>query len=73
MELQSINVSLPKEIEFNNEKIQTGIFKKPVTGSVDITQFNVTGDQQVDLKIMAENIKPFMVFRPITMSIGKAP
>jgi len=50
MELKSINVSLPKEIEFNNEKIQTGIFKQPVTGSVAITPFNVTGDQQVDLK-----------------------
>ena len=50
MELVSINVSLSKEIEFNNEKIQTGIFKKPVAGSVAITQFNVTGDQQVDLK-----------------------
>lgn len=50
MELLSINVSLPKEIEFNNENIQTGIFKKPVSGSVEVTQFNVTGDQQVDLK-----------------------
>jgi MOSC domain-containing protein YiiM len=50
VELKSINVSLPKEIEFNNEKMQTGIFKKPMSGSVAITQFNVTGDQQVDLK-----------------------
>jgi MOSC domain-containing protein YiiM len=50
MKLKSINVSLPKEIVFNNEKMQTGIFKKPVSGSVAITQFNVTGDQQVDLK-----------------------
>jgi MOSC domain-containing protein YiiM len=50
MELKSINVSLPKEIVFNNEKIQTGIFKKSVSDSVAITQFNVTGDQQVDLK-----------------------
>jgi MOSC domain-containing protein YiiM len=49
MELTSINVSLPKEIMFNNEKIQTGIFKKPVTGPVAITQFSVSGDQQVDL------------------------
>jgi len=50
MELKSINISLPKEVEHNGERIQTGIFKKPVTGSVQITDSHVSGDQQVDLK-----------------------
>ncbi len=50
MELKSINISLSKEVEYNGERIQTGIFKKPVTGTVQITETHVAGDQQVDLK-----------------------
>jgi MOSC domain-containing protein YiiM len=50
MKLISVNVSLPKEIEFNNEVVKTGIFKKPITGSIAVTHLNLAGDQQVDLK-----------------------
>lgn len=49
MELVSINTSLAKEVEYNGERIQTGIFKKPVEGSVQITDSHISGDQQVDL------------------------
>lgn len=49
MELASINVSQPQQIEFNHTLISTGIFKKPIAGSVKVSQLNIAGDQQVDL------------------------
>jgi len=50
MQLLSVNVSLPVDVKFNNKPISTGIFKKPVDGSVAVSQFNLAGDQQVDLE-----------------------
>jgi len=50
MQLLSVNVSLPVDINVNNQPISTGIFKKPVNGSVTVSQFNLAGDQQVDLE-----------------------
>ena len=50
MELVSVNVSLPREVDYNGELIRTGIFKKPINGTVTITETHVDGDQQVDLK-----------------------
>ncbi len=50
MKLVSVNVSLPIEIDYNNTRISTSIFKKPVTGKVAISEFKLAGDQQVDLE-----------------------
>jgi len=50
MNVLSVNVSLPVEIEFNNKTISTSIFKKPVEGLIPVSQLNLKGDQQVDLE-----------------------
>ena len=50
MKLVSVNVSLPREVNYNGKLISTGIFKKPINGTVTITETHVEGDQQVDLK-----------------------
>ena len=50
MKLVSVNVSLPVEIDYNNTRISTSIFKKPVTDSVAVGEFKLAGDQQVDLE-----------------------
>ena len=50
MQVLSINVSLPVEIEYNNKTITTGIFKKPIEGRVELSKVNFSGDQQVDLE-----------------------
>ena len=52
MELLSINVSLPVEIEIENEGkvVTTGIFKQPINGSIYIYKHNLSGDKQADLK-----------------------
>ncbi|NOQ82346.1 MAG: MOSC domain-containing protein [Methylophaga sp.] len=50
MQLLSVNVSQAVEIEYNGKKISTSIFKKPVDGNIDVAEFNLAGDQQVDLE-----------------------
>ena len=50
MKLLSVNVSLAKQVQFNQKTISTGIFKQPVSGAVEVSPFKLAGDQQVDLK-----------------------
>ena len=50
MKLLSVNVSQPVEINYNGKQISTSIFKKPVDGSITVSEFNLAGDQQVDLE-----------------------
>ena len=49
MELISINVSLPIDIEYEGKILSTGIFKKPVDSPVYVSRNNLAGDRQVDL------------------------
>ena len=50
MKLLSVNVSQPVEIDYNNARISTSIFKNPVDGDIEVSRFNLAGDQQVDLE-----------------------
>lgn len=50
MIVRSVNISLPKQVQYKDKLVSTGIFKQPVSGRIEINQFNLTGDQQVDLK-----------------------
>src|SRR5215475_4872013 len=47
----SVNVGLPREIEWNGRIVRTSIFKEPVTGRVRVAKLNVEGDQQSDLAV----------------------
>jgi len=49
MKLISVNVGLPRLIEYNGETISTGIFKEPVSGTVKVKKLNLEGDGQADL------------------------
>jgi MOSC domain-containing protein YiiM len=49
--LVSINVGLPREVEWRGEVVTTSIFKSPVTGSVRVDRLNLAGDQQSDLTV----------------------
>jgi MOSC domain-containing protein YiiM len=53
MKLLSVNVGLPREIEWNGRIVRTSIFKEPVTGRVRVARLNVDGDQQSDLTVHA--------------------
>lgn len=49
MDLVSVNVGLPKSVQFKADCVRTGIFKQPVSGQVSLMQTNVEGDGQADL------------------------
>ena len=48
MKVLSVNVSLPKEVEFGDRTVTTGIFKEPVSGRVMLRTLNLDGDKQAD-------------------------
>jgi len=49
MTLLSINVSGPREVDHDDKRVQTGIFKQPVDGRVMLRRLNLDGDGQADL------------------------
>src|SRR5438105_6926388 len=51
MKLLSVNVGLPREVEWNGKIIRTSIFKAPVSGRVRVAKLNLEGDQQSDLSV----------------------
>jgi MOSC domain-containing protein YiiM len=51
MKLLSVNVGLPRELEWKGQIVRTSIFKEPVAGRVRVSTLNVEGDQQSDLTV----------------------
>ena len=51
MKLLSVNVSRPKEVNYNGQRVSTGIFKEAVAGRVRLRQHNLEGDGQGDLAV----------------------
>jgi MOSC domain-containing protein YiiM len=46
-----VNVALPKEIDFEGQRLTTGIFKEPIEGRIRIRTLNLDGDRQADLSV----------------------
>ncbi|AGY59857.1 MOSC domain-containing protein [Gloeobacter kilaueensis] len=51
MKLISVNVGLPREVEWKGKIISTGIFKEPVGNRVMVRALNLDGDGQADLTV----------------------
>jgi MOSC domain-containing protein YiiM len=51
MNVVSINVGLPREVEAQGTIVLTSIFKAPVSGPVRVRRLNLEGDQQSDLNV----------------------
>ena len=51
MKLLSVNVGLPREIEWQGKLVRTSIFKSPVSGNVRVKTLNLEGDEQSDLSV----------------------
>jgi MOSC domain-containing protein YiiM len=49
--LISLNVGLPREVNWKGRTATTGIFKEPVTGPVMLRTLNLDGDRQADLSV----------------------
>lgn len=50
MKVRSVNISLPKQVQYKDKTVSTGIFKQAVSSRVAINELNLAGDEQVDLK-----------------------
>ena len=51
MKLVSLNVARPRLIVYNGKTINTGIFKQPVAGPIQLRTLNLDGDRQADLSV----------------------
>lgn len=51
MRLVSVNVGLPREIEWRGRTVWTSIFKTPIDRRLRVTLLNLEGDQQSDLSV----------------------
>lgn len=51
MHVLSVNVGLPRRIQWRGRTIETGIFKEPVAGRVTVEPLNLRGDRQADLSV----------------------
>ena len=51
MKLVSLNVARPRLIVYNGKTINTGIFKEPASGPVQLRTLNLDGDRQADLTV----------------------
>src|SRR5262245_25306653 len=51
MRVVSVNVGLPREVEWKGRVVTTGIFKTPVAARVALRALNLEGDRQADLTV----------------------
>jgi MOSC domain-containing protein YiiM len=51
LRLISVNVGLPRAVNWNDQTVMTGIFKEPVGGPVMLRTLNLDGDRQADLSV----------------------
>jgi MOSC domain-containing protein YiiM len=62
MKVLSINVGLPRIVEYHGEPVATGIFKTPVSGTVKVGDLNLEGDRQADLRVHGGYYKAVYVY-----------
>jgi len=62
MMLVSVNVGLPREVDWRGQKVLTSIFKEPVPGRVRVLSLNLEGDQQSDLSVHGGRDKAVYVY-----------
>jgi ferredoxin-NADP reductase/MOSC domain-containing protein YiiM len=61
--LLSVNVGLPREIEWQGRVVRTAIWKNPVSGRVFARRLNLDGDGQADLKGHGGEHRAVMVYQ----------
>jgi ferredoxin-NADP reductase/MOSC domain-containing protein YiiM len=51
MRIVSVNVGLPRTVQWKGKAVSTGIFKTPVSGRIRLKPLNFDGDRQADLSV----------------------
>ena len=63
MRLVSVNVGLPREVEWEGRRIKTAIWKQPVRGRIHVGRLNLAGDGQADLAGHGGEQRAVMVYQ----------
>lgn len=58
----SVNVGLPREVDWRGERVRTGIWKEPVAGPVRVRKLNLDGDGQADPAVHGGPAKAVYVY-----------
>jgi MOSC domain-containing protein YiiM len=59
----SVNVGLPRDVEWQGKVVHTAVWKKPVTGRVMARRLNLDGDGQGDLAGHGGEHRAVMVYQ----------
>jgi MOSC domain-containing protein YiiM len=51
MRIVSVNVGLPREVDWKGKRVRTGIFKQPIAGRAVARRLDLDGDAQADLTV----------------------
>ncbi|HVO59263.1 MAG TPA: MOSC domain-containing protein [Dongiaceae bacterium] len=51
MRIASLNVGLPRDVQWHGRTVRTGIFKQPVSARLALRTLNLDGDRQADLTV----------------------
>jgi MOSC domain-containing protein YiiM len=62
MKLVSVNVGLPRAVEWKGQLVTTAIFKEPVRGRLLLRTLNLDGDRQADLSVHGGRDKAVYVY-----------
>ena len=60
--LISLNVGLPKTVQWRDQPVTTGIFKNPVGGPIALRRHNLDGDRQADSTVHGGPTKAVYVY-----------
>ena len=61
--LISVNVGLPRDVEWQGKVVRTAVFKRPVAGRVMARRLNLDGDGQGDLAGHGGEHRALMVYQ----------
>jgi MOSC domain-containing protein YiiM len=61
-QLLSVNVGLPREVDWHGRVVRTSIWKDPIEGPVRVGALNLEGDQQSDLSVHGGREKAVYVY-----------
>jgi MOSC domain-containing protein YiiM len=62
VQVLSVNVGLPREVEWQGRVVRTSIWKDPVSGPVRVSVTNLDGDRQSDLSVHGGREKAVYVY-----------
>jgi MOSC domain-containing protein YiiM len=62
MKVVSVNVGLPRTMQWKGKAVSTGIFKAPVSGRVPLRSLNFDGDRQADPRVHGGRDKSVYVY-----------